>query len=76
MKSSERAVKAALPVASAGLLAVAAPVVGTTRTAAIATVADIEEIVAAPDPATRAAVIARLTVDAAERVKGHFHEGH
>lgn len=38
-----------------------------------ATTAEIEATIASLDPATRAAVIARLTADAAEQVKERFN---
>ena len=61
-----------LLVAAAGLLAVAASVLREKKAIADLTVQQIEDTVSALDPATRAAVIARLTVSAGQQVKERF----
>lgn len=58
--------------AAAGLLAVAATVLREKRLTVAATTQQIEDTIATLDPATRAAVIARLAGDAGEKVKGRF----
>lgn len=69
MDVSKKALRAGLLVAAAGLLAMAARVVGAKKLTADMTVQQIEETISALDPATRAAVVARLTVDASKKVK-------
>jgi hypothetical protein len=57
--------------AAAALLAAAAQL-GEKRTLAAQTVGDIEDQIAALDPATRAAVVARLASDAAKEAKARL----
>jgi len=68
MLDSKIALRVGLLVAAAVALAIAASQVRDKRSLALATVDDIESQLAALDPATRAAVIARLSVDAAKTV--------
>ena len=68
MLDSRGALRVGLLVAAAVALAVAASQVRERRSLALATVSDIEGQLAALDPATRAAVVARLSVDAATTV--------
>jgi len=63
-------VRVGLLVAAAGVLVVAARAVGDRHKVAQLTTRQIEDTVSALDPATRAALVARLTADAAEHVKG------
>ena len=59
--------------AAAGLLAVAASVLREKRLTVDATTQQIEDTISALDPTIRAAVIARLTADAGEKVKSRVH---
>jgi len=68
MLDSRRALRVGLLVAAAAALVVAASQVREKRAVAIATVDDIEGQLAALDPATRAAVLTRLSADAAKTV--------
>jgi len=68
MLDSKIALRVGLLVAAAVALAVAASQVRDKRSLALATVDDIESQLAALDPATRAAVVARLSVHAAKTV--------
>jgi len=68
MLNSRVALRVGLLIAAAVALAIAAAQVREKRDLAIATVDDIEAQLAALDPATRAAVVSRLSVDAAKRV--------
>ena len=68
MLNSRVALRVGLLIAAAVALAIAAAQVREKRNLAIATVDDIEAQLAALDPATRAAVVSRLSVDAAKRV--------
>ena len=68
MLDSKIALRVGLLVAAAVALAVAASQVREKRGLALATVDAIEDQLAALDPATRAAVVARLSVDAAKTV--------
>jgi hypothetical protein len=69
MGSSPRIIRVALLVAAAVLLAAAAVQLRDKRQLAEATVESIHEQLDALDPATRAAVIARLTSDEAKKVR-------
>lgn len=62
-------VRVGLLVAAAVALALAASQVREKRAVAVATVDDIEAQLAALDPATRAAVVARLSADAARTAR-------
>ena len=68
MLNSRVALRVGLLIAAAVALAIAAAQVREKRDLAIATVDDIEAQLAALDPATRAAVVSRLSVDAAKTV--------
>ena len=68
MLNSKVALRVGLLVAATVALAIAASQVREKRDLAIATVDDIEGQLAALDPATRAAVVSRLSVDAAKTV--------
>jgi len=68
MLNSRVALRVGLLIAAAVALAIAASQVREKRNLAIATVDDIEAQLAALDPATRAAVVSRLSVDAAKTV--------
>jgi hypothetical protein len=68
MLDSKVALRVGLLVAAAVALTVAASQVREKRTLALSTVDDIEGQLAALDPATRAAVLARLSVDAVKTV--------
>jgi hypothetical protein len=69
MFDSRAVLRAGLLVAAAGALAFAASQFREQRSLAIGTVDDIEAQLAALDPATKAAVLARLSADAAKTVK-------
>lgn len=71
--SKTKAVRAGLLVAAAGLCAVAARVISDKKFTADLTVEQIENMISALDPATRAAVVARLTVDASHHVKDRLN---
>ncbi|MGZ4612718.1 MAG: hypothetical protein ACXV1K_06035 [Kineosporiaceae bacterium] len=68
--SSRAVFRAGLLVVAAVALAAAAAIFRRKRTLADATVDDIEAQLEALDPATRAAVVARLAKSAADRVRG------
>jgi hypothetical protein len=68
MLDSKVALRVGLLVAAAVALTVAASQVREKRTLALSTVDDIEAQLAALDPATRAAVLTRLSVDAVKTV--------
>ena len=68
MFESRAVLRAGLLVAAAVALAFAATQLREKRALAVATVDDIEAQLAALDPATKAAVIARLSVDGAKTV--------
>jgi len=68
MLDSRVALRVGLLVAAGAALALAALQVREKRSLAIATVDDIEAQLASLDPATRAAVIARLSADGAKKV--------
>ena len=70
MGSSPRLIRAALLVAAAIALAAAAVQIREKRQTAELTVENIQAQLDALDPATRAAVIARLTSDEAKKVRG------
>jgi hypothetical protein len=70
LRSPEKtALRIALLVGAAGLLVVASSFLREKRLAVETTTQQIEDTLAALDPASRAAVIARLTADAGEHVK-------
>ena len=64
--------RAVLLAAAAAALVAAAAQLREKRTLAEQTVADLEDQIAALDPATRAAVIGRLTSDAAKQAKARI----
>jgi len=68
MLDSKIALRVGLLIAAAAALAIAASQVREKRSLALATVDDIEGQLAALDPVTRAAVVARLSTDAAKTV--------
>ena len=68
MLNARVALRVGLLIAAAVALVIAASQVREKRNLAIATVDDIEAQLAALDPATRAAVVSRLSVDAAKTV--------
>ena len=70
MSDSRALLRGALVVAGAAALVVAAAKVRAKRNLAVTTAEDIKRQLAALDPATRAAVIARLTKDA----RAAFHQ--
>ena len=70
MRSSTRIIRAVLLAAAAAALACAASELREKHLEAGAAVQDIEDQLDALDPATRAAVIARLTSDEVKRVRG------
>jgi len=72
MIEPRRILRVTLLVAGAGLLTVAAGVLREKRLAVDATTQQIEDTISALDPTVRAAVIARLTADAGEKVKDRF----
>ena len=69
MTSSTRIIRALLLVAAAAVLAVAAALLRDKRQTAELTVDDIHEQLDALDPATRAAVIAKLSSDEVKKVR-------
>jgi hypothetical protein len=70
--TAHRTLRAALLAAAAAALVGAAAQLRERRILADQTVADIEDRIAALDPATRAAVVARLTSDAAKHAKARI----
>ena len=70
MNSSTRIIRAALLAAAAAALAAAAYLLRGKHQEAVAAVQNIQDQLDALDPATRAAVIARLTSDEVKRVRG------
>jgi hypothetical protein len=70
MGSSTRIIRAALLVAAALILAAAAAQLRDKRQTAELTVEDIHEQLDALDPATRAAVVAKLSSDEVKKVRG------
>jgi hypothetical protein len=70
MGISPRLIRAALLVAAAVVLAVAATQIREKRQLADLTVENIHQQLDALDPATRAAVIARLSSDEVKKVRG------
>jgi hypothetical protein len=70
MTSSTRIIRAALLVAAAAVLAVAAVQLRDKRQTAELTVENIHDQLDALDPATRAAVVARLSSDEVKKVRG------
>jgi hypothetical protein len=70
--TARRTLRAALLAAAAAALVGAAAQLREKRILADQTVADIEDRIAALDPATRAAVVARLTSDAAKHAKARI----
>ena len=70
MGSSTRIIRAVLLVAAAAALAAAAAQLHGKRQMAELTVDDIHEQLDALDPATRAAVVAKLTADEVKKVRG------
>ena len=68
MLNSKVALRVGLLIAAALAVAIAASQLREKRGLALATVDDIEGKLAALDPATRAAVVARLSADAARTV--------
>jgi predicted ATPase len=71
MNSSTRIIRAALLAAAAAALATAAYLLREKHQEAVAAVQNIQDQLDALDPATRAAVIARLTSDEVKRVRGN-----
>ena len=71
MGSSTRIIRAALLAAAAAVLVAAAFLLNEKHQEAEAAVQNIQDALDALDPATRAAVIARLTSDEVKRVRGH-----
>ena len=71
MNSSTRIIRAALLAAAAAALAAAAYLLREKHQEAAAAVQNIQDQLDALDPATRAAVIARLTSDEVKRVRGN-----
>ena len=69
MSPSARIIRAVLLVAAAAILAVAAAQLRDKRQTAKLTVEDIHEQLDALDPATRSAVIARLSSDEVKKVR-------
>jgi len=70
MGSSTRIIRAALPAAAAVVLAFAAYQLHEKHQEAEAVVQNIRDQLDALDPATRAAVVARLTSDEVKKVRG------
>ena len=68
MPDSRVALRVGLLIAAAAALAFAAVQVREKRSLALATVDEIESQLASLDPATRAAVVAKLSADGAEKV--------
>jgi hypothetical protein len=73
MGSSPRIIRAVLLVAAAVALAVAAVQLREKRNVAELTVENIQDQLDALDPATRAAVITRLTSDEVKKVRDQRH---
>jgi hypothetical protein len=73
MGSSPRIIRAVLLVAAAVVLAAAAIQLREKRNVAELTVENIQDQLDALDPATRAAVIARLTSDEVKKVRDQRH---
>ena len=73
MGSSPRIIRAVLLVAAAVVLAAAAVQLREKRNVAELTVENIQDQLDALDPATRAAVIARLTSDEVKKVRDQRH---
>ena len=71
MSSSTRIIQAALLAAAAVALAAAAYLLREKHQEAEAAVQNIQDQLDALDPATRAAVVARLTSDEVKKVRGH-----
>jgi uncharacterized membrane protein YgcG len=71
MGSSTRIIRAALLAAAAAALVAAAFLLSEKRQEAEAAVQNIQDQLDALDPATRTAVIARLTSDEVKRVRGN-----
>ena len=71
MGPSTRIIRAGLLVAAAVILAAAAAQLRDKRQVAELTVENIQQQLDALDPATRAAVIARLSSDEVKKVRGH-----
>ena len=71
MGSSTRIIRAALLAAAAAALAAAAFLLREKHQEAEATVQNIQDQLDALDPATRAAVVARLTSDEVKKVRGN-----
>ena len=71
MGSSTRIIRAALLAGAAVALAAAAYLLREKHQEAEAAVQNIQDQLDALDPATRAAVIARLTSDEVKKVRGH-----
>lgn len=68
--------RTALPaVVGLALLTLMGMVLRRKRTLAVDTVGQIENAIATLDPVTRAAVVAKLGVDAAGQIKGRLHDG-
>jgi hypothetical protein len=73
MGGSRNTLRIVLLVAAAVSLAAAARLFGEKKKIVDVTTQEIEDTISALDPATRAAVIARLTTDAGERVKDRLN---
>ena len=71
MNSSTRTIRAVLLVAAAAILAAAAYQLREKHQEADLTVQDIHDQLGALDPATRAAVVARLTSEEVKKVRDH-----
>jgi hypothetical protein len=71
MGSSTRIIRAALLASAAAVLVAAAFLLSEKHQEAEAAVQNIQDQLDALDPASRAAVIARLTSDEVKRVRGH-----
>jgi len=71
MSSSKRTIRAALLAAAAVALAAAAYLLREKHQEAEAAVQNIQGQLDALDPATRAAVVGRLTSDEVKKVRGH-----
>jgi hypothetical protein len=69
---ARRILRMALLAGAAAALVAAAAQLGEKRTQAARTVGDIEDQIAALDPATRAAVVGRLAGDAAKEAKARL----
>jgi LPS O-antigen subunit length determinant protein (WzzB/FepE family) len=73
MGGSRNILRIVLLAAAAVSLAAAASLLSERKKTVDVTTQQIEDTIAALDPATRAAVIARLTADAGERVKDRLN---